>query len=520
MPDEFDRRSVQNTPYQPGVDMPHINDLAQNNAPVQGTDIKPQVSPETYVQGVAPLTYERVQQNVNSPAQGMGVNTGGSGIYQNDSSRSGNVYGSAGESPEALPYNRFLGDEEFIPDFSTMEKRRKRKGLRIVLWIVIILLLSLAAVVVVYLASGKNLGGKKKGDDRIPYNTVSGVSYAEETSLKDAPQVSANPDGPQISMQEASVDTAGNIANKAFNKVSPSIVCITSYSGSDYALSETGEGSGIIISDDGYIATNSHVVSNSTSTGVMVTLSDGTQYLGTIIGVDQKTDLAVLKIDAEKLTVAEFSDSDDLYVGQDVFAIGNPGGSSFSNSLTKGTISALNRILSNSGYVKYIQTDAAINPGNSGGALINDDGQVIGMNTSKLVATDYEGMSFAIPSNKVAEIINKLIKYGYVNDRGTLKISGATCTLYESKLKNVPQGMVITAIETDSPLASTQASKKDIITAIDGKTIKTANEFIEELSHYKPGDTVTLTLFRAATTTSGESYTFDINVVLIDDSSS
>ena len=515
MPDEFDRPSGQDTANQTGSEMPQFTEYTQNNVSAQGVDVKPQGSAGAYAQhDVSPLTYESVQHNNNYSAQVTGVSAGGNYVY-------GNAYGSsgAGEGFGTSPYNRFLGDEEFIPDFSKMEKRRKRRGLRVALWIIIVLLLSLTAVVVAYIISGKNLGSEKKGDDRIPYNTVSGVSYAEEASLTDAPQVSADPDGPQISMQEASADVNVNTANAAFNNVSPSIVCITSYSGSDYTLSETGEGSGIIISDDGYIATNSHVVSDSTSTGVMVTLSDGTQYLGTIVGVDKKTDLAVLKIDAKELTVAEFSDSDNLYVGQDVYAIGNPGGSSFSNSLTKGTISALNRILSNSGYVKYIQTDAAINPGNSGGALINESGQVIGMNTSKLVATDYEGMSFAIPSNKVAEIINKLIKFGYVNDRGTLKISGTTCTLYESKLKNVPQGMVITAIETDSPLASTQASKKDIITAIDGKTIKTANEFIEELSNYKPGDTVTLTLFRAAVTSDGQSYTFDVNVVLIDDSS-
>ena len=158
--------------------------------------------------------------------------------------------------------------------------------------------------------------------------------------LPGAPDVSADPNGPQISAASTDNKPEGNTANKAFVKASPSVVCITSYKGgADPVLNKLGTGSGIIISSDGYIATNSHVVDDSTKTGVMVTTYDGYQYLGTIIGVDAKTDLAVLKIDANGLVPAEFADSDSLYVGQVVFAIGCPGGSNFSNSLTSGTVS-------------------------------------------------------------------------------------------------------------------------------------------------------------------------------------
>ena len=233
--------------------------------------------------------------------------------------------------------------------------------------------------------------------------------------------------------------------------------------------------------------------------------------------MDKKTDIAVIKISAEGLSAADFANSDTLFVGQDVYAIGNPGGSAFSNSLTKGTVSAVNRILSTNGYVKYIQTDAAINPGNSGGALVNNAGQVIGMNTSKLVATDYEGMGFSIPSNKVVEIVNKLIKYGYVNDRGTLGIEGTTCNLYQSRKNNVPQGMVITNIYSYSPLSDTSAKIKDIITEINGVEVKTSYEFIDQLSRYKPGDEVTLKLFRSATKISERPFSFEVKVRLIDD---
>ena len=295
-------------------------------------------------------------------------------------------------------------------------------------------------------------------------------------------------------------------------------MCITSYAaGSDYTLSQKGEGSGIVISKDGYIATNSHVVSDSKNTGVMITLSDGRQFLGTIIGIDKKTDLAVIKVAADDLTPAEFADSDKLFVGQEAYALGNPGGAKFSNSLTKGTISAINRLISANSYIKYIQTDAAINPGNSGGALINDNGQVIGMNTAKLVGTDYEGMGFAIPGNKVAEIVNILIKYGYVNNRGTLGIEATTCDLFESKKRNVPQGVIISKISTDSPLRSTSALESDIITGINGTTIRSFSEFVDELNKYRPGDTVNLTLFRPAKKKKKKSYSINVDVVLKED---
>ena len=399
-------------------------------------------------------------------------------------------------------------------------ERPKRSGMtNFFLWVVSLVFVAIAVYMVLTVSYRSQLEKEtKKSESYIPFNGNVESSYAAEVSIPEAPDVSANPDGPQISTHEVIGGTSTNTANTAYQKASPSVVCITAYpSGSDYTVNHSGEGSGIIISDDGYIATNSHVVNDNTGTGVVITLSGGEQYLGTIIGIDKKTDIAVIKISAENLSSADFANSDTLFVGQDVYAIGNPGGSAFSNSLTKGTVSAVNRILSTNGYVKYIQTDAAINPGNSGGALVNDAGQVIGMNTSKLVATDYEGMGFSIPSNKVVEIVNKLIKYGYVNDRGTIGIEGTTCNLYQSRKNNVPQGMVITKINSYSPLSNTQAKEKDIITEVNGVTVKSSYEFIDQLSKYKPGDKVTLKLFRAAATMADISYSFEVQVELIDD---
>ena len=180
-------------------------------------------------------------------------------------------------------------------------------------------------------------------------------------------------------------------------------------------------------------------------------------------------------------------------------------------------MSAVNRILRNNGYVRYVQTDAAINPGNSGGPLINEAGQVIGMNTAKIVTTNYEGMGFAIPSSKVIEIAEKLRRFGYVNDRGTLSIEGTTCNLYESKRKNVPEGMVITKINGDSPLATTNALVQDIIININGVRVKSTYEFIDELSKFKPGDEIVLTLFRASDDPQVSDFTFEVTITLIPD---
>ncbi len=402
-------------------------------------------------------------------------------------------------------------------------KKKKNSGLKAALWCVCAGIGVVAAALVFFLVQSltdsDSLEIQESHSRNAPYNRNSEVSYGEDVLLPDAPDVSADENGPQISTQNLNQSSSNeNAANKAFKKASPSVVCISSYqSGSDYIITANGEGSGIIITEDGYIATNSHVVNDSNTTGVMITLNNGQQYLGSIIGIDKKTDLAVIKIDADGLTPADIANSDEIAVGDEAYAIGSPGGSSFSNTLTTGTVSAMNRVLSSNGYVKYIQTDAAINPGNSGGALINKDGYVIGMNTSKLVATDYEGMGFAIPSNTLVEIVNKLIKYGYVNDRGTLGIEGSTATLYSSKLNNIPQGMIISKIHSDSPLANTEVMANDIITAIDGKKVKSINEFIDMLKEYKPGDTVTLTIFRSSNSSGKKATTFDVDVILKED---
>ncbi len=410
---------------------------------------------------------------------------------------------------------------EFERYYDVMPKRKRGNSIKALLWFSSVFMVLISALIMAMgMAGSKGVSFvfESSKDDGLPSNRYSQTSYATNTDISDAPDVSADINGPQISVTETeSSISETNSANRAYMNASPSVVNITSYeAGTDYAVTKSGDGSGIIITSDGYISTNSHVVDNSTDTGVMITLVDGSQYLGTVIGIDKKTDLAVVKIDASGLDAAEFADSDKIYVGQDAYAIGSPGGARFSNSLTKGTVSAVNRIVSG-GYVKYIQTDAAINPGNSGGALINSEGHVIGVNTIKFVGTDYEGMGFAIPSNQVIEIVNELIKYGSIKSRGTIGIEGKNCSLYESKVKNVPQGIIITKIYVTSPLYTSPAKENDIITAINGIVIRDFAELIDELRHFKPGDEITLTLFHVPESKSIPPDTFDVTVPLIND---
>ncbi|MBQ4101214.1 MAG: trypsin-like peptidase domain-containing protein, partial [Oscillospiraceae bacterium] len=197
---------------------------------------------------------------------------------------------------------------------------------------------------------------------------------------------------------EGSTSLDGAPSSKEIVKsVKPSVVAVVQYAKSNYGTYEkVGSGSGIIISQDGYIVTNAHVIEG--AAGVLVVLDNGEEHEATIVGADTKTDIAVIKINAQNLVYAELGNSDQIEVGEWVIAIGNPGGLDLAGSVTKGIVSAVNRPVKHGSYtLNFIQTDAAINPGNSGGALVNEYGQVIGINSSKFVATDYEGIGFAIP---------------------------------------------------------------------------------------------------------------------------
>lgn len=275
------------------------------------------------------------------------------------------------------------------------------------------------------------------------------------------------------------------------------------------AVDPTSEGSGIIATTDGYIITNAHVVDGATSLKVIT--SDNKTYVAKLIGSDSVTDLAVVKIEATGLTAAEFGVSGDLQVADTVMAIGNPGGLEFNSSVTVGYVSALNREITNSetGYtMKCIQTDAAINPGNSGGALVNAYGQVIGINSSKIVATGYEGLGFAIPIDVAQPIISELKQYGYVKDRAVLGITGQYIDAMTARFYGLSTGMYVASVTSDAVTAA-GIEKGDVITAIDGKQVASETTITSIVNAKKPGDTVTLNVTRSST---GKTFTATVKL--------
>ena len=308
-------------------------------------------------------------------------------------------------------------------------------------------------------------------------------------------------------------------AKEVYKKVAASVVSvITSVQGASSSSDGTSQGSGIVATTDGYIITNAHVVNYSKTYQVKVILYNKKEYKGTVVGFDKTTDLAVIKIDAKDLSPAQFGNADNLSVGDWVMAIGNPAGVEFSSSLTRGIVSALNRTVAtySASGMTYIQTDAAINPGNSGGALVNMYGQVVGINSIKIAATGYEGMGFAIPISKAKTIIDALITKGYVSGRTRLGISAIAVTDEQVQEYGVPQGVAIAVIDSDSSLKNSGIVKGDIITKADDKAITTMEGLYAILNLHKPGDTMKLTVYRAAEGTT-KSKTFDVKIKLLED---
>ena len=313
-----------------------------------------------------------------------------------------------------------------------------------------------------------------------------------------------------------------NTAVAVANRVLPSVVGITvNYSvNSLFGQGETSAtGSGIIISNDGYIVTNNHVISTESSssyyqitqaTSIVVKLyNDSTEYQAKVIGTDSYTDLAIIKIDAENLTAATLGDSENLKVGEFVMAIGNPLG--MDSTVTSGIVSALNREVEDDEGNTYIsiQTDAAINSGNSGGALVNSLGEVIGINSMKLAGSGIEGIGFAIPISSATTIINQLINNGSVV-RPFIGISGSDVTENISKRYNVPQGVYVEEIIKDSSAEKSGLKVGDIITAINGNNIKTISELNKIKYTYNVGDKISLTITR-------ESKEINIELVLTEE---
>ena len=317
---------------------------------------------------------------------------------------------------------------------------------------------------------------------------------------------------------QTSLSNYSDTAVYAANKILPSIVGIKieytvntqSFFGRSSSSTATASGSGIIISEDGYILTNNHVVSSSSSESnsyyqitdagkVTVTLfGDKTEYEAKIVGQDEQTDLAVIKIEKTGLTKADFADSDSVKVGEFAMAVGNP--VNMDSTVTTGIVSAVNRKITDSDGKTYtcIQTDAAINSGNSGGALVNSEGKVIGINTLKLSGTGIEGIGFAIPINSTTDITSQLIQYSKVK-RPFIGISGIDLNAETAKTYNLVEGVYVKSVEDFSAAEKAELKAGDVIIEVEGKSIKTMNELNEVKNSHKIGDELKLKINRDGT---------------------
>ena len=337
-------------------------------------------------------------------------------------------------------------------------------------------------------------------------NSNSGTSASTSDSAPTL-QINSKPESDSSNSSD-NYDTADGMAGEdIYKKVNPSVVSVISTTSEG-----TGSGSGVIMSKDGYIITNNHVVDGAQS--VSVQLSDGTSLDAKIIGTDEQTDLAVIKVTpTSDLTAAEFGDSDELEPGEYAYAIGSPGGVQFANTITGGRISAINRDLTvNDRVMTLIQTDASINNGNSGGALINKYGQVVGITSAKLSGNAFgsatvEGMGFAIPINTAKDIVDELIQNGYVSGRPSIGITGQNVESADGKVS----GVQVYSIDSRAKAASEGLQVGDVITAVDGTPTPDMDKVNELKQDKKAGDKLTLSVYRIST-----GKTLNITITLTD----
>lgn len=332
---------------------------------------------------------------------------------------------------------------------------------------------------------------QQREEPTICYSTVEAAPKTESlVPVDDVQTETASTGFPPLAQQENALSL-----QEIYIKCSPSVVSIISE-----ARGSKSTGSGVILSEDGYIVTNYHVIENGEYYTVL--LSDGRSLSARVVGSDATSDLAVLQVNASDLTPAQFGDSDYLRVGDSVVAIGDPLGVEYRGTMTNGIISAINRNVNVSGRtMNLIQTNAALNSGNSGGPLINSCGQVIGINTIKIGAfTDsagVEGLGFAIPSAVVKDITSQILSQGYVSGRPFLGITGESLSLFYQRYYRLPAGLYVSAVAAGSSAEAVGISQGDILISIDGTNIRSQSDLDALLYNYAAGDEITLVIYRS-----------------------
>lgn len=411
-----------------------------------------------------------------------------------------NTYYSGGQYMPYGSYNRPVAPKPEAPKKSS---KGKKTGLIIAVVIICVCFLISVGIIVGTLVSGGDY--KQPTGDDTQLNLIEGIVGNDEVVT----------DGEKLS------------AKQIYKKVHESSVGILVYSSNQQRV--YSEGTGIVMSTNSdntvtYIITCAHVI-DVKNPKIIVQTADGTQYDGTVVGVDAKTDIGVVRVSSTDLKSAEFADSSSVEVGDTVYAIGNPGGMQFFGSFTNGMVSAIGRpVDSPVGYeVACIQHTAPINPGNSGGALVNEYGQVIGINSSKIASEDYEGMGFAVPSATVKEIVDELIKNGVVTNRPVLGVNVALSSQSQVysiivKVNNLPTGsVIIDTIMNGSDLKNKGVKEGDMIIKVNGEDMETQDVLLDAIEKSKVGDTITLTICRVDSEYNIS--TFDVDVKLVDDSS-
>lgn len=424
-------------------------------------------------------------------------------------------FGGQQTPPQAAPqnpqeYRWSYEDYDKISQGNVGYKPKNNTGLKVFAAVMTVVFLVTAAAFAGFILYSRSRNG---GDAALDNN----ISSSSSESRRDGPQLSLE-NRPAADEEEY---TDGVLSTEEIAaKVRPSVVGIQTYR-TEYPMQVYGTGSGIIMSEDGYIVTNAHVVSGATG-GILVILDNNEEYEAEVVGIDEKTDVAVIKIDASNLTAAEFGNSDELVVGERIVAIGNPTGMNLAGSVTQGIVSGLKRLISVTNEetnetieMEAIQVDAAINPGNSGGALINKYGQVVGINSSKLSSTQIEGIGFAIPISTAKPIVDDLIAYGYVRGRVLLGITYYPVSDAVGAMSGYTPGLWVQSVREDMDAYAKGLRAGDIITQIDGQDVRDSATVKGILSAKKPGDSVKLTVVQQSI--SGKIKTYTINVTLAED---
>ena len=403
-------------------------------------------------------------------------------MYENNNPHSDNESGAYRYTPERGTQSEYIpGTYTTVPP----EPPKKKKGLSAGKIIAIVLVCSLLGGC---LGVGATLllGNKRSGTTPAQSSTTVYVGERQTETVN----TTRTDTSEQLTPREVYAQNVNSTVG-----ITTSIT--TNYWG--YQTTSAASGSGFILTEDGYILTNYHVIENSNS--VQVTTYDNTAYSASIVGYDESNDIAVLKIDATGLTPVVLGDSDELYVGDEVMAIGNPLGE-LTFSLTVGYVSALDRevTLSSGTTMDLIQTDAAINSGNSGGALFNTYGEVVGITNAKYSSSSssssasIDNIGFAIPINHVKGIVTSIIEKGYI----VKPYIGVSVTSVSSEMISygLPKGAAVKVIAEGSPAEESGLKVNDIVTAINGEEITTSSELVKIVSAAQPGDVLTLTVYR------------------------